>query len=208
VSAQLSKSVVPPGGFYFDQVLADGSSTRITGGSLDNVIELVLAYRQNNGMILPQGCEPLPEAVWADYHLQACAKWPWLCTGTREAPPFTTEVVSAASGWEMLVLRMQRWVDNLRRAPVDWTDQKRATERANICLGCPQNVMWETNCSSCNKNLVQSAAAVRGVRRTGLESGLKGCRAYGTLQELAVWIDQPGGDNRYQPPPFCWRVAK
>jgi hypothetical protein len=206
---ELSKSVVPPGGFYFDQTLADGSYSRITGGSLDNVLELVLKYRQLNGMVLPEGCVPTPEAVYADYNVQACAKWPWLCTGAAEVPPQTTERASpTSSGWEMLVFRMQRWVDALRRAPIDWTDQKRATDRANICLGCPQNVEWQTNCSSCNHNLTLSAAAVRGVRRTGLESGLRGCRAYGTFQELAVWIDNPGGDGRYQPPPFCWRVAK
>jgi hypothetical protein len=200
--------VVPPGGFYFDQALSDGSYSRITGGSLDNVLELILKYRQLNGMVLPEGTVPTPEAVWADYHAWACAKWPWLCTGTAQLPPFTTERVSAVSGWEMLVLRMQRWVDNLRRAPIEWVDQKRAIDRANICLGCPQNVFWETTCSSCNATLSQSAAAVRGVRRTGLESGLKGCRAYGTLQELAVWIDNPGGDGRYQAPPFCWRLAR
>jgi hypothetical protein len=205
---ELSRSVVPPGGFWYEQALADGSVTRISGGSLDQVLELVLAYRQQNGMILGAGVEALPEAVSRDYHQWACGKWPWLCTGVREGPTATVEASGGVRGFELLVLRMQRWVDGLRRGPIEWVDAKRALERANICLGCPMNVLWETNCGSCNQNLVLSSAAVRGVRRTGMEGGLKGCRVYGTLQEVAVWVQDPGGEGaKYQVPSFCWRAS-
>jgi hypothetical protein len=203
---EISRSVVPPGGFYFEQALSDGSYSKIEGASLDHILELVLKYRQGNGMILPSGCTPTPEAVWADYNAWVCSKYPWLCTGTREPPPQTTETLSLTTGWEMLVLRAQRWVDALKRTAIDWVDQKSATDRAQICLACPQNVEWHTNCSSCNQNLVGSAQAIQGVRRTGVEAGLKCCRAFGTYQPLAVWLQQPQGDSRYQPPPQCWRL--
>lgn len=207
MQAELSRSVVPPGGFYYEQGLSDGSWSRIEGGSLEHLLDLILRYRQNNGMILAEGTVPTPEGVANDYHAWACSRWPWLCTGVREPVPQTTEVHGVGpSGFELLVLRMQRWVDNLRRAPIGWVDPKRAIDRAQICVGCPSNVDWTTNCGSCNQNLTMSAAAVRGVRRTGLEAGLKGCRAFGTLQELAVWLEDPQGDRRYAPPPQCWRV--
>ena len=188
---------------YF-QELGDGSYSRIEGGSLDDILERVLRYRQQNGIVLASGVEALPESVWRDYNAQVCGKWPWLCTGVREPPPMTVEA-GGGSGFEMLVLRMQRWIDGLRRGPIDWVDQKRAIERGQVCLGCPQNVEWATNCSSCNHALVMSSAAVRGVRRTGLEGQLRGCRAFGTLQEVAIWVESPGGEAKYAAPPQCWR---
>jgi hypothetical protein len=205
---ELSRSVVPPGGFHYEQGLGDGSYTRIEGGSLDQLLDRILVYRQQNGMILASGTEPLPESVWRDYNAQVCGQYPWLCTGVREAPVATVEGAGVASGFELLVLRMSRWVDGLKRGPIDWVDQKNATDRANICLGCPQNVDWHSSCGTCNQNLVLGAAAVRGVRRTGVDAGLKGCRAFGTLQELAVWISEPGGDAKYKAPAICWRLKE
>lgn len=202
---QLSKSVVPPGGYWFNQALADGSYSKISGGSLDHLLGLILTYRQNNGIILAPGTLATPEGVYSDYHGWACAQWPWLCTGAAEPMAPVMEILTSQSGFEMLVLRMQRWIDSLRGGPIGWIDQKRAIDRAHICLGCPSNVDWMTNCSSCNHNLTLSSAAVLGARRTGLEAGLKGCRAYGTFQPLAVWIDSPGGDAKYAAPPQCWR---
>jgi len=203
---QLSTAVVPPGGYIYDQPLADGSWCRITGASYDNVIELILKYRLANGMLLPQGCAATPDAVSADYNAWACLKYPWLCTPQRSAPQATAEVSTGAVGFEILLQRMQRWIDQVRSHPVDWIDSKSATDRALVCANCPQNVSWQTNCDPCNSNLVQASAALRGSRRTALDPLLRGCRAYGTLQEVAVWIRDPGGDNKYEPPPHCWRV--
>jgi hypothetical protein len=205
-AAELSRSVVPPGGFIFDQALSDGSYARISGASLDQVLELILRYRQVNGMVLASGTVPTPEAVWADYNAQVCGKYPWLCTGVREPPPATVAGGSGSGGWELLLLRMQRWLDSIRGSGIEWVEPKTAADRALVCANCPQNVAWETNCSSCNQTLTQGSAAVRGARRLGIDSFLKGCRAFGTLQEVAVWIRDPGGEKRYEAPPPCWRL--
>jgi hypothetical protein len=208
--AAISTGVVPPGGYWYEQGMADGSWTRIEGGSLDNLYSLILQYRQMNGGVVKEGTLCTPDGVWGDYQQWACGKWPWLCTGVREPPPSTMTLGAGTpgSGFEMLIFRMQRWVDGLRMGAIDWVDQKRATDRAQVCMGCPQNVAWETNCTSCNGNLVQSDRAVLGVRRTGFEQALRGCRAYGTKLDLAVWVDNPGGDNKYEAPPQCWRLTE
>jgi hypothetical protein len=201
----ISTGVVPPGGYWYEQTLVGGGWTRIEGGSLEDLYGKILVYRQNNGMLVEGAATP--EGVWGDYQGWACGKWPWLCTGVREPPPVTMDS-GGLSGFEMLVMRMQRWVDGVKRGPVSWVDQKRAVDRAQVCLGCVMNVSWETNCSSCNGNLVQSAAAVLGARRTGLEVGLRGCRAWGTKMDLGVWMESPGGDGKYGAPPGCWRVVE
>jgi hypothetical protein len=202
---ELSKSVVPPGGYTFDQALGDGSFTRIEGGSLDQISELILKYRQANGMLLPEGVQATPDAARADYNAQVCSKYPWLCTPQREPPPVTVEP-GGAVGFEMLIYRMQRWIDRIRSHEQAWVDAKNASDRANVCLACPQNVLWQTNCDPCNSNLVQASAALRGARRLAQDHSLRGCRAFGTLQEVAVWLADPGGEAKYQPPPICWRL--
>lgn len=202
---ELSRSVVPPGGFIFDQALADGSYTRLEGASLDQVQELILRYRQVNGMLLPAGTLVTPEAVWRDYHSQVCTKYPWLCSAARTMPQATQEVATGLGGWEMLYSRMQRWMDEVRSRGQDWVDQKTAHDRAERCLACPQHVLWQTNCGSCNQNLTQQSAAVRGARRLAQDSVLRGCRVFGTLQEVAVWLQSPGGEAKYEAPHFCWR---
>lgn len=205
-SPEISRSVVPPGGYHYLQPLGDGSYSRIEGGSYDHLVDLILRYRLANGILLPPECAATPEGVHSDYNAWACRQWPWLCTAHREAPPATIESASGLSGFEMLLARAQRWVDWARTRPLDWVDQKRAHDRALVCQGCPQNVYWETNCSACNTNLTLSVRALKGARRTGLEDALRGCRAFGTIQELAVWLAQPGGDSKYPAPAACWRL--
>ena len=202
---QLSTAVVPPGGFVYDQPLADGSFYRVEGASLDHVRELILKYRQQNGMILAAGTISTPDAVSSDYHAWVCAKYPWLCTPQRDPLPVTVEA-GGASGFEMLLYRMGRWLEGVRSHAQDWIDPKSASDRANVCLSCPQNVLWQTTCDPCNSNLIQSAAALKGARRLPQDGALRGCRAFGTLQEVGVWLREPGGERKYQPPPMCWRL--
>lgn len=204
---QLSTAVVPPGGFSYSQPLADGSYTLIEGASYDQVLERILKYRLQNGMMLPAGTLCTPEGVSADYNTQVCSKYPWLCTPQRSAPQAIAEVSSGATGWEMLVLRMGRWLDQVRSAPINWVDPKTASERAQICSACPQNVYWESNCGSCNDKITQGSAAIAsGARRTAYDQVLRGCRAFGTFQALAVWMREPGGERKYEPPAPCWRL--
>jgi len=204
---QLSSAVVPPGGFIYDQLLADGSYYQIQGGSYDHVRELILRYRLLNGMVLAPGTRSTPDGVSEDYNAQVCGKYPWLCTPQREPLPVTVEV-GGTPGFEMLIVRMGRWLDWVRSHEAKWVDHKSATERAAICAQCPQNVLWQTNCDPCNSKLVIGSAALRGARRLHADPLLRGCRAFGTLQEVAVWLEEPGGEGRYEPPPNCWRVAK
>jgi hypothetical protein len=203
MEATLSRSVVPPGGFIFDQALVDGSFTRIEGGSFDQVLERILAYRLANGMVLGESERALPQAVERDYNAQVCGKYPWLCTGVREGVP--APGLEKGSAFELLITRISRWLSSLALEQVRWVDQKSAAERAQVCLGCPQNVFWETGCSPCNQQVRSGSSSLRGARRLALDSGLKGCRSFGTLQEVAVWMETPGGEAKYAAPPFCWR---
>lgn len=205
---ELSRSVVPPGGYIYDQALADGSTQRITGASYDHILELVLKFRQTCTMLLPQGVGVSPESVWGDYNAQVCAKYPWNCSAARTQPQATSEVATGATGFEMLIDRLQRWIKGIQSQSNVFVDYANAQARAQICMACPQNVFWQTNCGTCNQTVSQQSAAIRGGHRTGMDEALKACRAFGTLQELAVWLAEPGGEAKYQPPPICWRLTK
>ena len=197
---------MPPGGFIFDQVLGDGSLTRITGASLDNILDLVLKFRLVHGVLLA-GVEATPEAVFADYNAQVCTKYPWLCSARRQTPVVIMPQ-SPVAGFEPMLTRMQRWIDTVRVGLPAFTDIQTATNRAMICAQCPQNIDWMTNCGSCNQNLTSLSVQIRGARRLGIDQMLKGCRAFGTLQELAVWLESPGNEQKYPAPPICWRLKQ
>jgi hypothetical protein len=204
---QVASALVPPGGYRYEQPMADGSYCLIVGGSLDDICQRILAFRLANGMAVKSGTLSTPEGAANDYHAQVCAKYPWVCTPQVEPLTPIRETGTGATGFEMLYARMQRWVDFVRSNAQDWVDQKTASDRANVCVGCPQNVAWETNCGACNSNLVRTAAAITGARRVANGPQLKGCRSFGTLQALAVWLSNPGGDNKYPRPPQCWRAT-
>jgi len=201
----LSSSIVPPGGFIYDQPLADGSHMRISGASYDNILELILKFRLVHLAVLPAGTQATQEAVLADYNQAVCSQYPWLCR------PLDAPVPAAAAGQgAAFVPLFTRMLDNLNQlknaGAIPYVDQLAAQTRANICLNCPQNVQWETNCGNCNQNLIALSYQVRQGRRLGCDSGLRGCRAYGTALPVSVWLADPGGDNKYQPPSICWRV--
>jgi hypothetical protein len=201
----VSRSIVPPGGFIYDQPLADGSTQRITGASGDNVLELVLKFRQNCGMLLKSGSIPTPDAVWLDYNQQVCTKYPWICSAARSQPQ-ATAALAGPNDFVPLLLRIQAWEDTLRSGAIDFVDIATANARAMVCIGCPMNVPFETNCGSCNQKVAQTSAGLRGARRLGIDQMLRGCRPFGTLNELSVWIQSPGGDQKYTPWPNCWRL--
>jgi hypothetical protein len=191
----------------FDQPLSDGSKMRITGGSLDNVLELILRFRLEHLILLPSGTEATPEAVSNDYHGTVCAAYPWLCrptSGGGSAPPGQYGPVFVP-----LFTRMLENLNGLKASVPAFVDMQSATNRANACMQCPQNILWETNCGTCNQNLTALAYAIRGGRRLNADSGLRGCRAFGTLLAVSVWLQEPGGDNKYQqsaPVGLCWRL--
>lgn len=204
---QVSTSLVPPGGYIFDQALVDGSYSHIVGASLDDIGAKIWKFRLANPMVLPPGCQATLDASVLDYHAQTCAKYPWNCTPQRTQPQATMEVATGATGFQMLYNRMERWIGAVRSSPIDWVDNKTAADRALICASCHANTAWETNCGQCNQSLAQQAQAVLGNRSTAFDGSLRACRAFGTLQKLAVWMALPGGDSKYIAPPQCWRLA-
>lgn len=203
---QVSTSLVPPGGYIYDQPLSDGSYSHIVGASLEDIAGLIWKFRLANPMILPEGCQATLDGSSADYHAQVCARFPHVCTPQRGAPVATTEISTGASGFEMLYTRMERWIGATRAGQLDWVDSKTATDRALICASCHANIDWQTSCGVCNDNLTRAAAQIQGNRRTALDSHLRACRVFGTLQRLAVWISDPGGEKKYPAPPQCWRL--
>jgi len=203
---QLSSAIVPPGGFIYDQPLADGSRMRITGASYDHVLELILKFRLAHLALLVPGVQATQEAVASDYNEAVCSQYPWLCKPLN-APVPDPSAGQGAPGFIPLFSRMLENLNELKNAgAIPYVDQMQAQSRANICMNCPQNIQWETNCGSCNQNLVALSYQIRQGRRLGADSALRGCRAFGTALAVSVWLADPGGDARYQPPSICWRV--
>lgn len=80
-----------------------------------------------------------------------------------------------------------------------------ASKRAEVCLGCPQNIKWLSSCSPCNDEVKARGRNLR--QRAGFEhdEGLKACRCNSLFLPAAVFVDREFlPDPNEQSPENCW----
>lgn len=183
-------NMFPAGGYRFKE--SDG--TLIVGDSWRGVTARVIAYRKRAG--LPKG-DPAK-----DVNDQHCQTNPGGCfradDGTNAA------AIKVAS----LKSRVLQWFSRLRESakyePLLIGDQTNATNRANICAGCPQAQSLPEGCSSCKAAVRELRNEVIGGRPTDGRLVHRGCNAIGADLATQVWLDQiTVNDNAL--PAHCWR---
>lgn len=196
-------SMVMPGGWAYEQPLDSGQKQRIEARTYAELIERVLLFRQQHIELVPSGTAT-KELVESDLLMWICTRYPTQCTGARNELPKPT--VEQKPGYIRPTNRVENWLKTLAQHELEWLDQATAAKRTRTCIQCPLNQNWATNCGSCNQNIRTRSLLLRGSRRTGFESQLRHCLAYGWLLEVAVWLkDGYAGEPRRKPPGECWQ---
>lgn len=210
------EGLVPPGGWHFMQKLRSSpqrpKSQRVDAATYDQLLEFVLRFRLNNIEIVPSGTAT-KESVAQDVLYYICGNYPGNCTGSKaqlNAMMLGERVVarSRSTDYRRPLTRIEDWLTNLQGHELKWVDQATATERAKICVECPLNQPWRTGCGACNDNAFRREILVRGSHQTGLEKHLKACVAYGTLNELSVWLADDHSSARRKVPIECWKAKE
>lgn len=208
---------VPPGGWHFKQKLVSSpqrpSTQLLYGQTFSDLLENVFQFRLNNLEVIPSGTATR-ESVDSDVGYYICGHFPQNCTGAK------SQFVEMARTGHMPgkpakerprpLSRIEDWITTLGEHELKFVDQMRAHERTRVCMKCPLNQAWRTGCGPCNDNAVRRASLIRGSHATGLEKKLNACTHFGTLLELAVWLeeDHAEGRSRHEPPDKCWKLTE
>lgn len=197
-------SMVPPNGFHYLQPLETGQYQRIDGRSYEELIEKIFQFRLQQIELVPSGTA-IKERVEADYMHWVCSRWPRACTGAiGELPPEPAR--EQKLGYYRPTQRVEDWFKLLGTRQLEWVDQATAYRRAKICMECPLNQNWATNCGPCNQNIRTKALLLRGSHKLGLESQLRACLGFGWLNEIAVWLSDGFREASRTIPPKCWKL--
>lgn len=108
-----------------------------------------------------------------------------------------------------LIQRVREWLDGTAPRKPMIVSEPEATERAQICIACQQNVRWKTNCGECNTAADYIAFTMRGVLSYPLDDALHGCRIHGMHLPAAVFIDRDDLPAKLpEAPAPCWMPEK
>lgn len=207
-------SIVMPGGWHFDQKLVSSPqrprTQRIGASTYDQLLDNVFKFRLNNLEMVPPGTAT-KELVEQDVSFFICGHYPGNCTGTRAE--FAQVKIGDWPGRQYKVdyrrplTRIEDWITRLTQRELKFVDHSVALSRAQICTKCALHQNWRTGCGPCNDNAMRRATLIRGSHVMGLEQKMKACVAFGTLQELAVWLEDDFSITKIQRlPNECWKV--
>lgn len=183
-------------GWRYEQELG-GQLWRIpaqgSAGTGEKLVEAVQSFRLSNG--LPVGD---PVADVADYIKKVSPlndKWKGRVIGQarrRDIAPIIHE--------------LRQWIDATAQAKPRFVLNEEASQRALVCLKCPQNIRWEVSgCGACNEDIETRSYALRQAKRTPGELALKACRLHRVHLPAAVLLDRDYLPPRHpDAPPPCW----
>jgi hypothetical protein len=198
------ETMVAPGGWNYSQPLDSGQHQRIEGRTYAELIEKIFQFRLQHIELVPSGTA-IKERVQADYLHWVCTRFPSQCTGARgELPPMPT--AQHKNSYQRPSNRIEDWLKTLSTHNLEWVDQATAYKRAKICIACPLNQAWQTNCGGCNTNIRTKALLLRGSHKLGLEGNLRACLGFGWLNEIAVWLVDGFNEASRKIPEKCWKA--
>lgn len=190
-------SVIPPGGFHFIEK-HNGVEIRIDSHSVEDTAKALLQFRLNNG--IPPGN---PQQ---DVFNFICGQWPHFCHDNTADYMQTPVPVRE----EHMSRRAVNWMVRLWNLGANnEIPASEADRRASICANCPLNVDYIGGaCAPCIESLDRLAFVWRRQRTTPDDAKLKGCRATGQLNVVAVQANQlpPLADGDLERlDAGCWR---
>lgn len=211
---RVTGSVVPNGGWHFKQRLVSSPQRPrhqlIQAPTYDALLGATFDFRLNNLDMVPVG-SATRELVEQEVNFYLCGKFPGVCTGSRaqfaqlQTGDWPGKKVKV--DYRRPITRIEDWLTRLNTENLRWVDNATALERAQICIRCQLHQNWKVGCGPCNQNAQRRAILIRGSHATGVESKLKACVAFGTLQELSVWLEDDFATTKIKRlPAQCWKV--
>ena len=171
----------------------------LKAATFDLLYPQIIEYRLHHG--IPPG-DPVKDVN--DY---ICGKWPSFCLPEPGDGP--DPAVLRAS----LAQRVTTWAAiSIRNQPAggyELVDDGAASDRAALCLQCPYNKPWRTNCAPCWAVTETLLAQLRRLRSTGPTKPLFACEVDGSDNRTSVFMpDETMKPDAATAPRFwvsCWK---
>lgn len=186
------------GGWRYMQPMPDGTLHRVptqgAAGSGHELVEMVRKFRVN--MAIDPGDY---ERDVADYIRQVSLP------NDRFRGKGAGYQKPRRDGHTPLIQRLRAWVDDMAPRKPRLMTPGEATERAQICIGCPQNVRWKTQCGDCNDAVEYTGHTMRGTCNFPLDDALHACRLHNLHLPSAVFLDRDHLPAKIaEAPAQCW----
>jgi hypothetical protein len=202
-------SVVPPQGWHYIQQLSSGQAHRVTGFSFEQLLENMLDFRRRHIDLC--GAENATiESVRADLKTYLCAHFRQNCGDSPSMPHNVAGIGVTNSGrdYDRPIDRAGNWIATIALTRPEFVDYGLSGHRAQICVQCPQNIRYATGCAPCNETVDVRIQNFKGNLRTPYDNRLFMCRAFGWLNQAAVWIKNPQDNPIHPLPQHCWKVQE
>ena len=165
----IETSVVPAGGYNYTQ---PETGYKINSNNFSQLVARVIDHRKANNL-------PVPFNVQDEVEAAVCKERPELCNEEKPVPPAGKPLTLD------LAIRLTR---TLIAAGMKRADQEEANQRAELCVGCEDNVEPQ-GCSGCSKSVIKKAVEfIIGGRQTPHDSSLKSCKHCGCFNAAQIWM--------------------
>lgn len=187
----------PVGGWTYPQAMPDGSIQRIPARGhcrlAKELVEEVSNFRANVG--IPQGDVALDIARYIAKKSPENDRNRGRGIIDKPRPePFVP-----------LIERMRAWVDERLPLKPKLCDKTEANFRADICMGCPMNIRWETSCGACVQEIANRTMSLRNLVSYEYDEALLGCRVYGAPLGALIFLDRDElPAQQTDAPGKCW----
>lgn len=203
-------SVVCPGGWHYPQSLTSGQSIKITGFSFEELINNMLEFRRRHPELVGGNATATIEKVRIDLKNYLCTHFRQNCADAPSNPNIQplANAQRFRTDYSRPIDRASDWLASVTAAKIERVDAALAAARAQICATCPMNIRWMSPCAPCNDSVQIRIQNAKGSAHTPYDRHLFVCRAYGHVNEVAVWLANTMSETKQQIPVNCWLAPK
>lgn len=200
-------SVVPPGGWHFQQLLTSGQTVRIIGFSFEQLIENLVDFRRRHSELCGGAASAERKTVLDNIRDYYCKNFRQNCAGAPSTPTIQSGGIGVTN-YVSPINRAADWLATIGDRRVEHVDAALAAQRAQVCAQCSQNVGWRTSCGPCNDNILIRTQNAKGSSATPFDRNLGVCRVYGHMNEVAAWLKDSHSQPVQQAPAHCWLLTE
>lgn len=170
---KLNKGQIPPNGYHF--TVEPGVTLKTA--TYDLLVQEIIKWRTQNGIPVGE-----PEVDIDNYY---CSRWPNYCQVTQNEEKVIQKNINLSK-------QVNAWAAiTMRETPMGGyalVDQNVAVNRCKICISCPFNRAWKSDCSTCTKATDTILIRLRQLRKIMLDESLLGCAINGFDNKTAVHL--------------------
>jgi hypothetical protein len=200
-------SVVPPGGWHYQQVLSSGQTVRILGFSFEQLISNLIDFRRRHSDLCGGAARAEVVNVRADIKDYYCKNFRQNCADAASSPTVQSGGIGVTN-YVSPINKAADWLATVGNMRIERVDAALAAQRAQVCAQCSQNVGWRTSCGPCNDNIFIRTQNAKGSLATPFDRNLGVCRVFGHMNEVAVYLTDTHSTPQQQPPSHCWKVTE